>query len=241
MKCKGRHTVGKSLTCITCWDPSEFDDSYNNIATNERVELVLVHTEGHVLVEAMRSNADRNSCIPDLADSSNGCVACNDDMKSSPVQMEVMGIYKRGREPREAELAEACTINDYAPDQIMVRKRLRTRPLMCDKVHITHSRSGNESDGNEADDESDDHKIVQGHTAKHEENNARKTKNKRSKSGRTKRSLRRRLKTKASNGTEYDVTMFKPEEGLVMRKSDWPFYHADLSEHSDDSTDDERV
>ena len=51
---------------------------------------------------------------------------------------------------------------------------------------------------------------------------------------------RRRLRTKAADGAEYDVAHFEPERGLVMRKSDWPFYHADLSEHSD-SSDDERV
>ena len=65
------------------------------------------------------------------------------------------------------------------------------------------------------------------------------TTKKKSKKERLSRRFRRLLRTKA-DGTEYDVAMFRPEEGLVMKESDWPFFHADLSEHSD-SSDDERV
>ena len=157
--------------------------------------------------------------------------------------MEVMGIYKRGSVPRESELPEDYVLKDCQQDQVMVRQRLRTRPLFDDddgdEHHLIDADSDIDDDGDdgsEADDESDG----ADQTSKGQGGSEQKRKKtKKSKKERLSRRFRRLLRTKA-DGTEYDVAMFQPEEGLVMKESDWPFFHADLSEHSD-SSDDERV
>ena len=164
--------------------------------------------------------------------------------------MEVMGIYKRGSVPRESDLPEDYVLKDCQQDQVMVRQRLRTRPLFDDDDDDEHEHdvidadSGSSvidddgDDGSEADDESDGADQTSKGQQGGSEQRRKKTK-KKSKKERLSRRFRRLLRTKA-DGTEYDVAMFRPEEGLVMKESDWPFFHADLSEHSD-SSDDERV
>ena len=209
--------------------------------------------------------AARNGSVPGLLNDSISS-ACTDELHvsaetSSPtgteigagpaVDMEVMGIYKRGSVPRESELPKDYVLKDCQQDQVMVRQRLKTRPLLddaeeehdlieeeeaaddSDSSDSSSDSSDDSSDGSDADDES-------ATKNKQQQKQKKKKMSKQSKKERTTKSLRRRLKSKAADGTEYDVAMFKPEQGLVMRKSDWPFYHADLSEHSD-SSDDERV
>jgi hypothetical protein len=157
--------------------------------------------------------------------------------------MEVMGIYKRGSVPRESELPEDYVLKDCQQDQVMVRQRLRTRPLFDDDDDDEHHLIDADSDidddgddGSEADDESDGGDQTSKGQGGSEQ---KRKKTKKSKKERLSRRFRRLLRSKA-DGTEYDVAMFQPEEGLVMKESDWPFFHADLSEHSD-SSDDERV
>ena len=225
---------------------------------------IIVDSDGVVDV-VNGDKAARNGSVPGLLNDSISS-ACTDELHlsaetSSPtgtnteigagpaVDMEVMGIYKRGSVPREAELPKDYVLKDCQQDQVMVRQRLQTRPLLddaeeehnlieeddgdSDSSDSSSDSSDDSSDGSDADDES-------GNKTKKQQKQKKKKMSKQSKKERTSKSLRRRLKSKAADGTEYDVAMFKPEQGLVMRKSDWPFYHADLSEHSD-SSDDERV
>ena len=219
---------------------------------------VIVDSDGVVDV-VNGDKVARNGSVPGLLNDSISS-ACTDELHvsaeqtSTPtgteigagpaVDMEVMGIYKRGSVPREAELPKDYVLKDCQQDQVMVRQRLKTRPLLDDaedehdlieeeEVSDSSSDSSDDSsDGSDADDESA--------TKTKQQQKQKKKMSKQSKKERTTKSLRRRLKSKAADGTEYDVAMFQPEQGLVMRKSDWPFYHADLSEHSD-SSDDERV
>ena len=224
---------------------------------------VIVDSDGVVDVVDGEKAGRSGSVVPGLLNDSISS-ACTDELHvsaetSSPtgtntetgagpaVDMEVMGIYKRGSVPREAELPKDYVLKDCQQDQVMVRQRLKTRPLLDDaedehdlieeeEVSDSSSDSSDDSsDGSDADDESAT-KIAN----KKQQQKQKKKMSKQSKKERTTKSLRRRLKSKAADGTEYDVAMFQPEQGLVMRKSDWPFYHADLSEHSD-SSDDERV
>ena len=222
---------------------------------------IIVDSDGVVDV-VNGDKAARNGSVPGLLNDSISS-ACTDELHVSAeqtptgtnistkigagpaVDMEVMGIYKRGSVPREAELPKDYVLKDCQQDQVMVRQRLQTRPLLDDaedehdlieeeEVSDSSSDSSDDSsDGSDADDES-------GNKTKKQQKQKKKKMSKQSKKERTSKSLRRRLKSKAADGTEYDVAMFQPEQGLVMRKSDWPFYHADLSEHSD-SSDDERV
>ena len=163
---------------------------------------------------------------------------------SASAEMTVMGIYKRGEVPREDELPEDYALKDCAQDQIMVRQRLNTRPLLDDDSDDDSDEDEADSeDGGDADDESDGGARSSAASSSAGSRGRRRTKSRRSDKDRTKRSLLRRLSPKKyqdGKDGEYDVAMFKPEEGLVMDKGDWPFYHADLSEHSD-SSDDERV
>ena len=227
---------------------------------------IIVDSDGVVDVVNGDKAARNGSVVPGLLNDSISS-ACTDELHlsaetSSPtgtnteigagpaVDMEVMGIYKRGSVPREAELPKDYVLKDCQQDQVMVRQRLQTRPLLddaedehdlvmeeevddSDSSDSSSDSSDDSSDGSDADDES-------GNKTKKQQKQKKKKMSKQSKKERTTKSLRRRLKSKAADGTEYDVAMFKPEQGLVMRKSDWPFYHADLSEHSD-SSDDERV
>lgn len=169
-------------------------------------------------------------------------------LQGPAANMEVMGVYKRGSVPRESELPEDYVLKDCQQDQVMVRQRLRTRPLFDDNDDDEHEQDVIDADsdssdidddgdhGSEADDESDGGDQ----TSKGQAGSEKRKKKKKPKKGRRlSRRIRRLLRTKA-DGTEYDVAMFQPEEGLVMKESDWPFFHADLSEHSD-SSDDERV
>ena len=239
---------------------------------------VLVDSDGVVDV-VDGAKAGRNGSVPGLLNDSISS-ACTDELHASAEQqtsssptgtattadigpgpavgMEVLGIYKRGAVPREAELPKDYVLKDCAQDQVMVRQRLRTRPLLDDaeeehglveEEDETDSDSSSDSssdgsddsgDGSDADDESAAQTTNKKQQTQTQRQKKKKKMSKQSKKERTAKSLRRRLKSKAADGTEYDVAMFKPEQGLVMTKSDWPFYHADLSEHSD-SSDDERV
>ena len=236
---------------------------------------VIVDSDGVVGVvdgdKAGRANG--SGAVPGLLNDSLSSASCTDELHGSAntstntstgtelgpgphADMEVLGIYKRGSVPREAELPPDYVLKDCQPDQVMVRRRLQTRPLLDDDQEeeeeheyieeedssdseSSSSSDSSDDDGSDADDESA--------TQTNKEEPASKPKKKKkmdeqTKKDRTAKSLRRRrrLKSRAADGTEYDVALFRPEEGLVMRKSDWPFYHADLSEHSD-SSDDERV
>mmetsp|Transcript_12992 Transcript_12992/g.28088 ORF Transcript_12992/g.28088 Transcript_12992/m.28088 type:complete len:503 (+) Transcript_12992:158-1666(+) len=151
-------------------------------------------------------------------------------------EMTVMGVYTRGDIPRQEELPEDYGLKDCAQDQIMVRERIKTRPLFEDS---DCDGDDDDTDG-DADDESDGGTRSSG-SRRGSRGKVKKSKRKE----RTKRSLLRRLslakKKREEENDEYDAAMFLPEKGLVMDSDlDWPFYHEDLSEHSD-STDDERV
>ena len=177
-------------------------------------------------------------------------VSSSSDQQTGALQgpaanMEVMGIYKRGSVPRESELPEDYVLKDCQQDQVMVRQRLRTRPLFDDDDEHEQDVIDADSDSSDIDDDGDDGSEADDEsgggdqTSKGQAGSEKRKKKKKSKKGRLSRRIRRLLRTKA-DGTEYDVAMFQPEEGLVMKESDWPFFHADLSEHSD-SSDDERV
>ena len=169
-------------------------------------------------------------------------------LQGPAANMEVMGVYKRGSVPRESELPEDYVLKDCQQDQVMVRQRLRTRPLFDDDddddeheqdVIDADSDSSDIDDDGDDGSEADDESGGGDQTSKGQAGSEKRKKKKKSKKGRLSRRIRRLLRTKA-DGTEYDVAMFQPEEGLAMKESDWPFFHADLSEHSD-SSDDERV
>ena len=230
---------------------------------------VIVDSNGRVLgvFEGEEKAATTTTGVPGLLNDSISSASCTEheahgaNLSSSSDQqtgahpgpaanMEVMGIYKRGSVPRESELPEDYVLKACQQDQVMVRQRLRTRPLFDDDDDDEHEHdvidadSGSSvidddgDDGSEADDESDGADQTSKGQQGGSEQRRKKTK-KKSKKERLSRRFRRLLRTKA-DGTEYDVAMFRPEEGLVMKESDWPFFHADLSEHSD-SSDDERV
>ena len=234
---------------------------------------VIVDSDGVVGVvdgdKAGRANG--SAAVPGLLNDSLSSASCTDELHGSAntstntstgtelgpgphADMEVLGIYKRGSVPREAELPPDYVLKDCQPDQVMVRRRLQTRPLLDDDQeeeeheYIEEEDSSDSESSSSSDSSDDDGSDADGESATqtNKEEQTQKPKKKKmdeqTKKERTAKSLRRRrrLKSRAADGTEYDVALFRPEEGLVMRKSDWPFYHADLSEHSD-SSDDERV
>ena len=224
---------------------------------------IIVDSDG-VVDEVNGDKAARNGSVPGLLNDSISS-ACTDELHVSAeqtptgtntesgsgpaVDMEVMGIYKRGSVPRESELPKDYVLKDCQQDQVMVRQRLKTRPLLDDAEEehdlIEEEEAADDSDSSDSSSDSSDGSDADDESAtktanKKQQKQKKKKMSKQSKKERTTKSLRRRLKSKAADGTEYDVAMFKPEQGLVMRKRDWPFYHADLSEHSD-SSDDERV
>jgi len=224
---------------------------------------VIVDSNGMVDVVEEKASNNGNG-VPGLLDDSisSACTdelphasGCDQTQTAGPAaEMEVLGVYKRGSVPRESDLPKDYVLKDCAMDQVMVRQRLHTRPLLDDDdadddddivdtedmaaaadSDSDSSDSDSSSDDSDADDESDG-----GGETKTKTKKKKKQMSQASKRERTKKSLRRRLKAQAADGTEYDVALFQPERGLVMMKRDWPFYHADLSEHSD-SSDDERV